>query len=603
MENKANVKKEQSTDDNPDEKDATIPSRNISDYYHGLLPAEDMQSLLKENGDFCVRTTEIVSGSDRTKCLSVRWDDKIRHFVIIQTPAKMWTLDMLSENSPQFVSIEGLIDFHTQCKQPFSSYQCRLYSPVPRQVWEFRHSQIELRKRLGEGAFGEVYSGYVNKDKKRYKAAIKTIKCAHVTKAKIEESMMEARLMRRLSHPNIVRFYGVAAEEEPLMVLMELVKGGSLDNYLEEKNDSIGMDERIKMCSNVSDGLEYLHKKGILHRDMAARNCLYDEQNVKISDFGMSRLAKEYAMVKHERAPVCWMAPEVWITKKYTTPSDVWATGVLFWEIFHNGKEPYDGWPFGKVRTEVVKANYRLSFPDSIPKEMKELVARIWIGDPLKRITAEELARALRKLLTRKIPNFPLKENDVEDKDEETKLPPTSAAMINDADTSKRESRRDTDIIEIAQPAKTPAKAPNRQPFEKGMKSSELKSSGKCKTKGASRVSICQQVAVQPELPKQNRRQSSMEKSKEAKVDPQTNALLKNKFTPEDASERSQRTLKPKKHRNKASVGKPSNKMRKESSVARNQVQIKKTKKRRERRLGSVSMSNRSSRGGKDKKH
>ena len=50
------------------------------------------------------------------------------------------------------------------------------------------------------------------------------------------------------------------------MVIMELVKGGSLDNYLEEKNDSISMDERLKMCSNVCDGLEYLHKKGILHR-------------------------------------------------------------------------------------------------------------------------------------------------------------------------------------------------------------------------------------------------------------------------------------------------------------------------------------------------
>lgn len=130
---------------------------------------------------------------------------------------------------------------------------------------------------------------------------------------------MEARTMRNLGHPNIVRFLGIAVLQEPLFLVMELATGGALDSYLKH-NELLPIDKRHEMLLQAAWGLEYIHGKPMLHRDIAARNCLYGDGKVKISDFGLTRRGTIYQLHPETKSPIRWLAVETIRTMIRFTP-------------------------------------------------------------------------------------------------------------------------------------------------------------------------------------------------------------------------------------------------------------------------------------------
>ena len=216
-------------------------------------------------------------------------------------------------------------------------------------VYEIDEDSLDVLRHqpLGSGNFGVVYKGILTKpDGDWIPVAVKMMKTSDQSRHSLEaldEMSRELRIMKKLTHPNIVKNYHYGKES---IIVMEYVKEGSLDNYLRINKDRINYPKQLfGFAQNIMEGMDYMGSQGIIHRDLAARNVLVaDEETVKISDFGLARLKTDekdyYRMSSNINIPVKWMALESLTENRYTSASDVWSFGVVLWEMFSFGKSP-----------------------------------------------------------------------------------------------------------------------------------------------------------------------------------------------------------------------------------------------------------------------
>ncbi|TKR81763.1 hypothetical protein L596_015586 [Steinernema carpocapsae] len=386
----------------PAKKVVKTTSLEEQDYYHGLLPREDLTSLLKEDGDFLIRTADAVA-DPRVKqvvvsirCAPPPSKDKpatttssssseeadIKN-LIVQAKGKEFFLE-----TKAFKSIVELVKFYVDSKTPvISGTEVILKRPIAHQSWELRFMDITLKDKLGSGAFGDVHRGLMNISGRKHPVAVKVARGDKLDKEKAREIMKEARVMRKFHHPNVVKMFGVMVEQEPFMLVMELVNGPSLDKYLKDNIGNVSDHDKIhKMCAATAYGLEYLHSVKVIHRDIAARNLLYDlTSTLKITDFGLSKEGETYQMHTTRMLPVRWLSPETMETGIYTTKSDVYSYGVVVFEIFSDGFEPFMGMNNLEIQKMVLSGG-RLEMPPLCPEELGEAIRLgAWSQKPAKR--------------------------------------------------------------------------------------------------------------------------------------------------------------------------------------------------------------------------
>uniref|UniRef100_A0A8C4HY81 Tyrosine-protein kinase receptor n=1 Tax=Dicentrarchus labrax TaxID=13489 RepID=A0A8C4HY81_DICLA len=257
---------------------------------------------------------------------------------------------------------------------------------------EVPRKNITLLRALGHGAFGEVYEGQVlgmSGDNSPMQVAIKTLPeiCSEQDEM---DFLMEALIMSKFSHENIVRCIGVSLNILPRFILLELMTGGDMKSFLRQnrpragQTSSLTMRELLRMARDIAFGCRYLEENHFIHRDIAARNCLLTcpgpDRVAKIGDFGMARdiyRASYYRKGGRAMLPVKWMPPEAFMEGIFTCKTDTWSFGVLLWEIFSLGYMPYPCKTNQEV-LEFVTTGGRMDPPKSCPGPVYRIMTQCW---------------------------------------------------------------------------------------------------------------------------------------------------------------------------------------------------------------------------------
>ncbi|XP_075959569.1 tyrosine-protein kinase ITK/TSK isoform X1 [Anarhichas minor] len=243
--------------------------------------------------------------------------------------------------------------------------------------WEVDPEELTLGQELGCGQFGLVLEGRW-RDRK---VAVKMIREECMSDEEFKE---EARVMMRLSHCKLVQLYAVRTQCSPMCMVFEFMDNGCLSDYLRARKGHFSQETMLGMCLDASEGMAYLETSNFIHRDLAARNCLVSKNNeVKVSDFGMTRfvLDDQYTSSQCSKFPVKWSSPEIIKYCKFSSKSDVWSFGVLMWEVYNEGRLPYENRSNGEV-VESLNKGLRLLKPRLAPDAIHLLMEWCWKEKP-----------------------------------------------------------------------------------------------------------------------------------------------------------------------------------------------------------------------------
>uniref|UniRef100_A0A8C7I7C9 Tyrosine-protein kinase n=1 Tax=Oncorhynchus kisutch TaxID=8019 RepID=A0A8C7I7C9_ONCKI len=366
-------------------------------WYHGPVSRNAAEYLLSSgiNGSFLVRESESSPGQ---RSISLRYEGRVYHYRI--NTASDGKLYVSSES--RFNTLAELVHHHSTVADGLIT---TLHYPAPKRnkptiygvspnydKWEMERTDITMKHKLGGGQYGEVYEGIW----KKYSltVAVKTLK---EDTMEVEEFLKEAAVMKEIKHPNLVQLLGVCTREPPFYIITEFMTHGNLLDYLRECNrEEVNAVVLLYMATQISSAMEYLERKNFIHRDLAARNCLVGENHlVKVADFGLSRLMTGDTYTAHAGAkfPIKWTAPESLAYNKFSIKSDVWAFGVLLWEIATYGMSPYPGIDLSQVY-ELLEKDYRMDRPEGCPEKVYQLMRACWKWNPAERPSFAETHQA-----------------------------------------------------------------------------------------------------------------------------------------------------------------------------------------------------------------
>eukprot|EP00850_Spirogloea_muscicola_P013939 SM000097S24792 [mRNA] locus=s97:259038:263533:- [translate_table: standard] len=306
------------------------------------------------------------------------------------------------------------------------------------QDWAIDFRELTLRESRGTGSTGSLYAGtYRSQD-----VAVKVMVAGQDVGASagdldepvgtaaadiLETFQQEVMMLRRIRHKNVVQFIGACSAWPLLCIVTELMAGGSVRDVLNRRGRGFEPGEAVRILRDTAHGMDFFHKRGMIHRDLKAANLLMNEQGVvKVADFGVARVepgplrraasmrvpsGMEMAVLNSLQDQHPEAATSTSLTKKdevlehqvYNHKADVYSYGITIWELLTGGI-PYSGLTPIQAAYGVILRQLRPDIPSSWPPKLASLAQACWDEDPAKRPEFSEILLLLDKLEYGKLP-------------------------------------------------------------------------------------------------------------------------------------------------------------------------------------------------------
>ncbi|CAN8073623.1 unnamed protein product [Agarophyton chilense] len=255
---------------------------------------------------------------------------------------------------------------------------------------QVRIGNYKLGKTLGVGSFSRVKIAEHEPTGK--KVAVKILNRHKIRDQGMEEKLKrEIKILKLCMHPHIIRLYEVIETSTDVYVVTEYSSGGELFDYIVERG-RLSEPEARRFFQQIISGVEYCHTHMVAHRDLKPENLLLDEfSNVKIADFGLSNCMRDGWFLKTSCGSPNYAAPEVISGKLYAGPEvDIWSCGVIVYALLC-GTLPFDDESIPYLFRKIKGGLYIL--PSYLSDLSKDLISKMLVTDPLKRINMDEIRK------------------------------------------------------------------------------------------------------------------------------------------------------------------------------------------------------------------
>jgi serine/threonine protein kinase/Tol biopolymer transport system component len=242
--------------------------------------------------------------------------------------------------------------------------------------------QYEIISLLGKGGMATVYrarQSNINRD-----VAFKVIRPDLADAGDfIKRFEREAQTIASLSHLHILKVFEYGQHGDLVYLVMELLTGGSLSDMI--RRGALPPDQAGKLLEHIASALDYAHRRGIIHRDLKPQNVLLDEeQNALLTDFGIAKLLGESSSLTQSGMAMgtpAYMAPEQWRGESVDARTDIYALGVILFEML-SGQLPFQGeTPFSLMHKHVYETfppirSLQANLPESVERVLEKALAK-----------------------------------------------------------------------------------------------------------------------------------------------------------------------------------------------------------------------------------
>lgn len=260
------------------------------------------------------------------------------------------------------------------------------YNEQPETTTDF----YKIGRMLGKGAFGKVNLGMHKLARKL--VAIKSMNKQFLNDERSKKKVMqEVSIIKRTRHPNVVKLYETFESDKHILFSMEMCAGGDLLNYVRKRRKLKEPVAKV-LFKQIIEAIGYIHTRKIVHRDIKLDNILLDGKgNVKIGDFGVSRLYHEGQVMKEQCGTPAYIAPEILEDKGYKEFGvDIWSAGVVLYSMLY-GSVPFKANNMEELHTMIMTGNYTLK--DDTSAEARDLLRGMLEKNPKKRSPVSDILK------------------------------------------------------------------------------------------------------------------------------------------------------------------------------------------------------------------